>query len=237
MVSWLKKQSFQPSLLGIVINPFFFLRRGLYLRIKKLSPQLSGDLLDFGCGRKPYRELFTVNRYIGVDIEVSGHPHTNSQVDVFYDGKKIPFDNASFDSFFCSEVFEHLFNLEEILDELHRVLKPGGKGLITVPFAWPEHEVPYDFGRYTSFAMKAILERHGFSIVTLEKSGHFFEVLVQLWANFVYSIFHTKNLYINTLCTAVLVFPFNLLGGILSWILPKRKEMYHNLIILVEKRA
>lgn len=164
IIKVLKQQSFQPNFLSVFINPFFFLRKGLYRQIKKSSRHLQGEMLDFGCGRKPYKNLFQVNKYVGVDIEVSGHPHQNSEIDVFYDGKTIPFPDESFDSFFCSEVFEHVFNLEEIIIELKRILKPGGKGLITVPFAWPEHESPYDFARYTSFGIRSVLERNGLRI-------------------------------------------------------------------------
>ena len=47
-------------------------------------------MLDFGCGQKPYESLFSVEEYVGLDIEVSGHDHTNSKVDTYYDGKNIP---------------------------------------------------------------------------------------------------------------------------------------------------
>jgi ubiquinone/menaquinone biosynthesis C-methylase UbiE len=158
----LKKQSFQPNALNLFINPFFFIRRGLNKQIRKNSHALTGEMLDFGCGRKPYKNLFKVSKYVAVDIEVSGHSHKNSEVDVFYNGENLPFPNEVFGSLFCSEVLEHVFNLEGILSELHRVLKKGAQGLITTPFALPEHEVPYDFARYTSFGIKAILERNEF---------------------------------------------------------------------------
>ncbi|HNP98786.1 MAG TPA: class I SAM-dependent methyltransferase, partial [Bacteroidia bacterium] len=162
LLDLLKRQSFQPFFWSILINPFFFIRRGLCHGIRKNQKYLTGHMLDFGCGRKPYKNLFSVDRYTGVDIEVSGHSHELSEVDVYYDGKVLPFPDNTFDSFFCSEVVEHIFNLDSILAEIKRVLKPGAKGLLTVPFAWPEHEVPYDFGRYTSFALPLILKKHGF---------------------------------------------------------------------------
>ncbi|MBK8496718.1 MAG: methyltransferase domain-containing protein [Chitinophagaceae bacterium] len=85
----------------------------------------------------------------------------------------MPFDNDQFDAVFSSEVFEHIFNLEEILPEINRVLKPGGKLLFTCPFAWPEHEIPYDFARYSSFGIKAVVERQGFTVIEQYKTGHF----------------------------------------------------------------
>jgi hypothetical protein len=85
------RQSFQPGFLAIFINPFFFIRRGLFINIRENAKKLEGVLLDFGCGRKPYKNLFAVKEYIGVDIEQSGHSHALSEVDVYYDGKTIPF--------------------------------------------------------------------------------------------------------------------------------------------------
>src|SRR5882724_916674 len=147
LIRYLRRQSFQPGLAGLFINPFYYIRRALFLNIQLFAPRLQGRLLDFGCGRKPYRNLFPhITEYIGIDIEqMTGHDHSLSQVDVFYDGKTIPFGDNSFDAVFCSEVLEHVFTIDDILTELHRVLKKDGTMLLTIPFCWNEHEVPYDF--------------------------------------------------------------------------------------------
>ena len=235
IVSYLMRQSFQPNFLSLFINPFYFIRKGLHNGIIKNRIHLHGEMLDFGCGRKPYKNLISVNKYVGVDIEVSGHPHKNSEVDVFYNGHSIPFPTNTFDSFLCSEVFEHLFNLEEIIMELHRVLKSGGKGLITVPFLWPEHETPYDFGRYTSFGMQALLEKNHFKVISMEKSGHFIECIFQLMAYYVNRIYNSKYSILNVFFTSLLVSPINIVGFLISKILPKNRDLFFNLIIVVEK--
>src|SRR5664279_5446595 len=102
--SFLKKQSFQPSRFSVFFHPFYFIRRDLYKSIRKYTDVLSGNLLDFGCGRKPYENLFSVNSYTGVDLEGTGHDHRFSRVDVYYDGKTLPFSDNQFDALFCSEV-------------------------------------------------------------------------------------------------------------------------------------
>src|SRR5437773_3335923 len=112
--------SFRPAM----NNAFYFIRNALYKKVKQYAPALKGRLLDFGCGSKPYQSLFAnVTEYIGVDYNSPGHSHANEQIDVFYDGKKIPFPDEYFDSVFSSEVFEHIFNLEEIIPEIKRVMK------------------------------------------------------------------------------------------------------------------
>ena len=147
--------------------------------MQKYALEMPGRVLDFGCGSKPYRSLFS-GEYIGVDFAKSGHDHSNEEIDVFYDGKKLPFPNASFDAVLCSEVIEHLFNLEELLQELHRVLKPEGRMLVTCPFVWNEHEAPYDYARYTRFALADIFLKNHFMILAGERIGSNIEALHQI---------------------------------------------------------
>jgi SAM-dependent methyltransferase len=234
LIKYLKHQSFQPGILSIFINPFFFIRQSLYKHIRLFAPLLSGSLLDFGCGRKPYQNLFSVTEYIGVDIEQTGHNHTGSIVDVFYDGRHIPFPNHHFDAVFCSEVLEHIFNPDEILAELSRVTKPKGRMLITVPFCWNEHEVPYDYARYSTFGITHLLQKHNFTVLECKKSGNFAKVMFQLWALYLFELFSKlgKTGYILSM---ILIMPFNLLGTIILFILPKNKSMYFNTVILAEK--
>lgn len=231
-------KDFRPN----IFHPFYFIRNQLWKKIQEYSPFLYGDLLDFGCGAKPYKKLFLHCRsYIGVDYEGAGHSHNNEQIDFFYDGKSLPFTNERFDCIFASEVFEHLFNLTEILPELNRIIKKGGKMLITCPFAWPEHEKPYDYARYTQFALVNILETHGFKILNLDKSGNFFIALQQLNTVYVYqsvcSKFSLNNRipFFATIARKVLV-PIMNIGGIVgNAILPENKEFYLNNIVLAEK--
>jgi len=233
---FLKQQSFHPSIASLFIHPFYFIRRDLYKNVKRFAPQLKGKLLDFGCGRKPFENLFKVDEYIGIDIEKSGHDHTSSKVDVYYDGKHIPFPDASFDSLFCSEVLEHIFNPHEILQEVNRVLKPGAKALITVPFSWNEHEVPFDYARYTSFGITDLLEKNGFMVVQLYKSGNFARVNFQMWALYFFELF-SRFKKIGYVLSLVFIIPINLIGSILLLFLPSNKSLFFNNIIIAEKQA
>lgn len=232
-----KLQTFNPGFIGIFINPFFFIRRGLLNGIRKYSNQLHGRLLDFGCGAKPYKKFFNVEKYFGVDIIDRGHPHEDEleEIDVYYDGKRLPFKDEVFDSLFSSEVFEHLFNLDDILKELKRVLKKGGRALFTVPFVWDEHETPYDYGRYSSFGIKYLLEKHGFKVIALEKSTKYLETVFQLWNLYLYYKLYTRNKYVNILINVLFISPFTIAGILAACILPNNKSLYNNNIVLVEK--
>lgn len=236
LINIYKKQLFRPNLISLFINPFFIIRRALYKSIKKEAPKLNGHILDFGCGSKPYESLFVnAQKYTGLDMENEGHPHEMEKVDVFYDGKTIPFENDHFDAVFTSEVFEHVFDIDEIIPELRRVLKPGGKMLVTVPFAWNEHEIPNDYGRYTSFGIQHLLKKHGFEVLNYKKSGHFAAVIAQLVATYIHSLTTTKNKYFDLIRNFLLISPIMILGVIFSFILPRNYSLYFNNVILVEK--
>jgi SAM-dependent methyltransferase len=235
--SYYLKQSFNPGFISIFINPFYFIRKRLFQQIKRLAPQLSGKVLDLGCGLKPYKRLFSNSiEYIGVDIENPGHDHSKENVDVYYDGKHIPFDNNIFDGIFFSEVLEHVFNPDELLNEISRVLKPNSKLLLTTPFSWDEHEVPNDYGRYTSYGIKYLLEKNGFEVIEQTKTGHFIEVVAQLNIHYLRSVLYTKNKYLNIIINLIFISPFTLIGILLSFIAPKKRTLYFNHIILAKKK-
>ena len=236
LVDFYKRQLFFVNFASIFINPNYFSRKGLLKYLRKEAPNLSGRLLDFGSGRKPWRSLFQVDEYIGVDIAKSGHDHHDSKIDVYYDGRVIPFENNSFDSVFASDVFEHLFNLDEILDELNRVLKPGGQMLVSIPFAWNEHETPYDFARYTSFGIRAIMERRGFEIVRLHKTTTCFETVCQSFNTYVIENIFPKNKALRTLLMIIITGPLTLFAVLLNYILPDNKSWYLSMVLLAKKK-
>lgn len=229
------KEMFTPTFLGIFINPFYFIRRGLYKGVLLHKGYLKGKLLDFGCGSKPYKKLFDVQEYIGLDIEKSGHLIKHDEVDVYYDGKTIPFIDNHFDSIFSSEAFEHIFNLEEILTELHRVIKPGGYMLITLPFVWDEHEIPYDFARYTSFGIQHLLKNKGFEIIAIEKTTNYVETVFQMWNAYVSQHIFPSRLFFSVLMTPLFIAPITIAGIFLSKVLPENKSFYLNNIVIARK--
>ena len=229
------REQFRPSILGVFINPFYFIRRNLYTNIKKLSGFISGKTLDVGCGQKPYESLFKSSEYIGMDIEVSGHDHATSKVDLFYDGKVFPVKDNEFDSIVCNEVLEHVFNPDDFVSEINRVLKLNGYLLITVPFIWDEHEQPYDYARYSSFGLKFLLEKQGFHIEKSIKSCNDLSVIFQLLNAYIYKKIVKRRNIILFLLSLLLIIPFNIIGILFSKIFPKNNDLYLNNIILAKK--
>jgi SAM-dependent methyltransferase len=246
--SFLKKEMFFPSFpLGLFLNAFYFPRKGINRFVKKNAAQLHGRILDVGCGSKPYKSFFQCDEYIGIDIENPGHSHKEEQIDKYYDGKHIPYENNSFDNLVCFEVLEHVFEPDLFLSELNRVIRPGGQALLTTPFIWNEHEVPYDFGRYSSYGLTFMLKKHGFEIVKYDKILNGPEFICALVNVFIvdYSAFFNKKVsrlgvlglpfkVLNYLVSHILYLWFNILGLIFT-IFPRNKKFYFNNGVLLKK--
>lgn len=229
-------KEFQPTRLGVFYHPAYFIRRNLFLAIRDKVSLLYGVLLDFGCGSKPYKNLIDVETYVGVDIEVSGHNHEHSDIDVYYDGTTLPFTDNYFDCFLSSEVFEHLPNPQQMANELFRVLKPNGIGVVTVPFVWPMHEVPYDFNRFTIFGISQLFEEIGFEIVEAKKLGTYGEVIIQLISQNSYARLSRLHKVVRLVIAAITVLPVNVVGFFLTRIWAKNQDLYFNTILIVRKK-
>ena len=129
---------------------------------RELTPALgalAGRVVDVGCGHKPYRELMGpgVTAYVGVD-----HPDGDADADVRAEAHALPFDDGTFDAAVSFQVLEHLREPARCVREMHRVLRPGGRVVLTAPGVWPAHEVPRDYWRFTRYGMEALLRDAGF---------------------------------------------------------------------------
>ena len=234
--SKVKREQFKPTLLGLVINPVYIIRGGLLKCINEFAPQVKGSVLDFGCGSKPYENLFVhSDEYIGCDVQVSGHNHQDSKIDYFFDGKKLPFMDGRFETVVSFEVFEHVFNLPGILKEINRVTKKSGMLLISIPFAYGEHEAPYDFARYTSFGITDILKESGFKVIEYKKTTTHFLAICQLFISYlVQNIDKKKNKYYY-IFQVLLIFPLTVMAYALNSILPKNYDLFCSSVILCKK--
>jgi SAM-dependent methyltransferase len=228
---------------GTDFNPYissspYLVRNRLLHGIFKHIDKLHGKLLDFGCGAKPYKNIINVSEYIGLDFPSEGHDHSNEAIDVFYDGKSIPFEDNSFDSIFSSEVFEHVFNLEDMLKELFRVLKPEGIILITCPFAIGEHEQPNDYARYTSFALKHMMCKAGFDVIHYEKLGGSIDAIIQLRLTYfqrnIMPNFEKIPLFRNLLRKLTNTY-LNTYANVHGKIFPLSDDLYLNNLIICKK--
>ena len=230
----LSKEAFFPRWFGLFVNPFYFARRCLADAVKRHSKLLNGKLLDVGCGTKPYTSLFDVDEYVGLDID-SESARKVGIADFFYDGDVFPFPDNEFDSILCNQVLEHVFNPDDFLAEINRVMKPGAKMMLTVPFVWDEHEQPFDYARYSSFGLRALLERNGLKVLEHEKLGADVSTLFQLTNAYLYKISARWNKYTRLIFTLSIMALVNIVGLIALYILPKNPDLFLDHFVLVEK--
>jgi SAM-dependent methyltransferase len=228
------REQFNTSLLGILVNPFYFSRVELSKAMMKLISQLKGTVLDIGCGTKPYEALCICDKYIGIEID-DGRDNTGKNADFYYNGHVLPFERNTIDSVISSQVFEHVSTPDEFLQEINRVLKVNGLLLLSVPFVWDEHEQPHDYVRYTSFGIKNILSKHGFEIIKLKKTANDFSAIVQMLTAYIFKVTKHNNEYINLFVTVFVISPINIIGLLFSKLLPANEDFYLDNVVLARK--
>jgi ubiquinone/menaquinone biosynthesis C-methylase UbiE len=158
-----------------------------YSVFRKAAEQVakSGRVLDVGTTHKfrkeiePFRPLF--REYVAVDFHARSD-YSELNVDIDADIRQLPFRNETFDGVLCIEVLEHVPDPSQAVSELHRVLRPGGVMLLTVPFMLGYHGKigDYDdFFRFTDDGLYLLLRE--FKSVRVEpKGGLTYRVLVTL---------------------------------------------------------
>jgi 2-polyprenyl-3-methyl-5-hydroxy-6-metoxy-1,4-benzoquinol methylase len=143
----------------------------IYRDLKASMPSLSGNVLDVGCGQSPYKHLADprTTKYFGIDIaDAHKFDCCNANITLF-NGEVIPFESEMFSGLICTEVLEHVQNYQKLIDEMYRVMRKGGKGIITVPWSARCHYLPYDFFRYTPATLKTMFAL--FRVVQIKPRG------------------------------------------------------------------
>lgn len=143
----------------------------------------SDRILDAGAGNKPYYHLFKhVLLYESCDSESVLNETGDLEGEIvdhtFYcDLINIPRSDNYYDKIICSQVLEHVKKPRNVVSELYRVLKPGGKLYITVPSIMGIHLPPHNYFNFLKFGLHEILKDAGFVNIFIEPQGGIFWVL------------------------------------------------------------
>lgn len=217
-----KSNDFRPAWYSVFINPYFIARRGLFLPIRDFARGLKKkDVLDVGCGSRPYESLFAGNGYAAIDVEGGGHKKDDKLPDRYFDGTNIPYDDKSFDAVICTEVLEHSPEPERLVAEISRVLEHKGKFYVSVPFVWYEHEAPYDFRRFTSYGLKKLLDDK-FVVEKIAPTSGVFGCLAQILSAFIIENFRPKNSITYPLLSALVCAPIMIVAIVLDKLIGRR---------------
>jgi len=119
----------------------------------------TGYTLEIGGATSYYAEYFP--NKVGLDIRPSPN------VDIVADAHSIPLPDNQFDVVLCTEVLEHLHTPQKAIDEMRRVLKPGGALILTTRFISPIHDAPGDYFRFTKYGLAHLLRE--WDVVSLQE--------------------------------------------------------------------
>ena len=143
-----------------------YIARALPLGIEDLARDLprAGRVLDYGCAELPYRGLFPANAdYLAADLP--GNPWATVQIAA--DGT-VPVADASCDVVVSTQVLEHVEHPDTYLSECFRVLRPGGRLLLTTHGMMVWHPDPVDFWRWTCEGLRRAVGEAGFDVRRFE---------------------------------------------------------------------
>lgn len=140
--------------------------------LRRVSGHARGELLDMGCGRKPFAKLFDgrIGRYWGTDLSVS--PYLDgARLDAFARAEAQPFRDGTFDTVLGLSMLTYLPEPIRMIEEAHRVLKPGGVLILEFTQMVPLHDEPHDYFRFTRYGAEWLLRRAGFEPIEVVPVG------------------------------------------------------------------
>ena len=135
--------------------------KDLYDLLLRVSPSFTGDVFDYGCGGAPYRQLFAqCKSYVKADVT------PGPAVDRLLSQDGLTQEaSASYDWVVSTQVLEHVREPAAYMKECHRILRPGGRLIVTTHGFVEEHGCPYDFQRWTGRGLEELAVRSGFRII------------------------------------------------------------------------
>lgn len=155
----------------------------LYLHLADLrqaigmaASEMPVRILDFGCGGSPYRSLFPNADYRRADL--AGMESLDYTI---IPGTPLPAEDHSFDMILSTQVLEHVEDYAGYLQECHRLLKPGGKLVLSTHGTFPDHGAPWDFQRWTPHGLSRDLQGAGFVVDSQVRLTTGARAVLQLW--------------------------------------------------------
>lgn len=146
----------------------YFIVRALPAVLRRLADDLhvppDGRVLDFGCADVPYRDFFEPSVDF-VPADLPGNPH--ARVELRADGT-VPLPDAAFHAVLSTQVLEHVADPALYLREAFRLLRPGGRLLLSTHGLMVWHPDPVDHWRWTCSGLRQAVESAGFRIVAFE---------------------------------------------------------------------
>ena len=174
---------------------------------RRFRDQTELSIADVGCGTRPYEELFApfVSEYVGIDHR------EGPGVDVVASAEDLPFEAARFDGVVSTQMLEHAEDPAAVVNELSRVLKPGGQAFVSTHGVMVYHPNPDDYWRWTHAGLERLFRLNGdWSSVDVYPNGGTGSALAYLTG-------HVANLTAGVLGGARAVKPLVFAINVLGW--------------------
>ena len=189
--------------------------------IKQNSKKIKNDesVIDLGAGELRYKRYFSHCNYKSQDLGVGDEDWYFNDIDIKSPIYDVPVEDNSFDYIVCTQVLEHLEYPDKAFLEFYRILKPGGKVLLTAPLGQGEHQVPYDFFRYTQYGLKSLGERSGLKLTYIDPHGGIFINLEYILWRAIHQLLPFQQNPLFKYFTLFITLPFKFISGVISVIL------------------
>jgi SAM-dependent methyltransferase len=128
-------------------------------------------VLDAGAGHQRYRDALAFARYESTDFEQVFHRSSREKHDFICSLDSIPRPDGSYDVVINTQVLEHVEYPQKVIDELYRILRPGGQLFLTTNQTFWLHHSPYNFYFFTRHGLESLFRHAGFTIVSIQARG------------------------------------------------------------------
>ena len=222
-------------------------------KLERISSLIKGRWLDIGAGEQPYRKHFGgASEYLTTNTK---RHYSAQQIEILdklttywiEDGKQLPVADQSLDGVACFQVLSVIEKPDVFFKEIVRVLKPGGKLVLTTDFLYPVWSSE-DRNRHTAFNLEALALENGMSVVSVESFGAFGSTMYSVFMRYVRSfpeIWKGKGV-LSKIITAIaylfilLVMPIASLKGWIIYLIErnqiKNTDFTFNIMLVAEKK-
>jgi len=154
---------------------------GRYLlpELRKIAQTNPGAVLDLACGESPFRDIFAgVDHYIRVDRTKA------DDAVIMGDMLSVPLEDGSVDMVLLFQAITDVPDPGDVLAEVRRLLRPGGRLVVFESMAYPEHDLPHDFYRLMPQGLCTLASRAGLECDAVIYLGSIFTRFASLWNTF-----------------------------------------------------
>ncbi|MEO8002977.1 MAG: class I SAM-dependent methyltransferase [Arenimonas sp.] len=159
-------------LLQTPFHPQWFMAKRGVQKLAWVKRHSKGRTLDVGCADGAMASILSPDcDYVGLDYPETALKLYRTKPSVFGDAAQLPLASGSFDTVMLLDTLEHVALPDAAMMEACRVLKQEGLLMITIPFAYPVHDAPHDFQRFTQFGLRSRAKNAGFEIIEISSIG------------------------------------------------------------------